>query len=90
MKCTAYGHDNPKNAQFCGKCGVSLSTSETSGIGTASPELPMASFPKTKKTNPRRRIKPWMWIVSGVVGLSVILFVLFCRDSDCFWIPVCG
>ena len=31
MKCPQCGHDNPKDAQFCGECGTSLSVSESSG-----------------------------------------------------------
>ena len=44
MQCTACGHDNPANAQFCGGCGASLSESMARGIGAASSELPMVSF----------------------------------------------
>ena len=75
MKCPQCGHDNPEVAQFCGGCGVSLSASTPIGVGAASSEPPTGSFPKTIKRNHHRRIKPWMWILSGCVGLPVILFV---------------
>ena len=77
MKCTACGHDNPEVAQFCGECGASLSASTPIGVGAASSEPPTGSLPKTIKNNHHRRIKPWMWVVSGVVGLLVILYVGF-------------
>ena len=75
MKCPQCGHDNPEVAQFCGGCGASLSASTPIGVGAASSEPPTGSFPKTIKRNHHRRIKPWMWIVSGCVGLPMILFV---------------
>ena len=75
MKCPQCGQDNPADAQFCGVCGASLSTSTPIGVGAASSEPPTDSFPKTIKRNHHRRIKPWMWIVSGCVGLPLILFV---------------
>jgi tetratricopeptide (TPR) repeat protein len=56
MNCPQCGIDNPEGAQFCAKCGASLSA-------------------PTAKTGRLRRIKPWMWIVSGCVGLPVMLFV---------------
>ena len=73
MNCSACGKENPADAQFCGVCGASLSTSTPIGVGAASSEPPTDSFPKTIKRNHHRRIKPWMWIVS--VGLPLILFV---------------
>ena len=75
MKCLTCGHDNLEVAQFCRECGASLSTSKPIGVGAASSEPPTGSFPKTIKRNHHRRIKPWMWIVSGCVGLPLILFV---------------
>ena len=74
MKCLTCGHDNLEVAQFCRECGASLSTSKPIGVGAASSEPPTGSFPKTIKRNHHRRIKPWMWIVSGCVGLPAILF----------------
>jgi hypothetical protein len=75
MKCQPCGNQNPEDAQFCGRCGTSLSTSTPIGVGAASSEPPPGSLPKTIKRNHHRRIKPWMWIASGCVGLPVILFV---------------
>ena len=49
MKCPQCGHDNPEVAQFCGVCATSLSTSTPIGVGAASSELPMVSFPKAIK-----------------------------------------
>ena len=77
LKCPQCGHDNLEAAQFCGECGASLSASTPIGVGAASSEPPTGSLPKTIKNNHHRRIKPWMWIVSGVVGLLVILYVGF-------------
>jgi len=77
MKCQLCGNQNPEDAQFCGRCGTSLSTSTPIGVGASSSEPPTGSLPKTIKRNHHRRIKPWMWIVSGVVGLLVILWVGF-------------
>ena len=77
MKCPQCVHDNPEVAQFCGGCGASLSASTPIGVGAASSEPPTGSFPKTINRNHHRWIKPWMWIVSGVVGLLVILYVGF-------------
>ena len=74
MKCLTCVHDNLEVAQFCRECGASLSTSKPIGVGAASSEPPTGSFPKTIKRNHHRRIKPWMWIVSGCVGLPAILF----------------
>ena len=87
MKCPQCGHDNPEVAQFCGGCGVSLSASTPIGVGAASSEPPTVSFPKTIKRNPHRRIKPWMWIVSGVVGLLVILWIAFGLMFTGEWCP---
>ena len=75
MKCPQCGHDNPEDALFCGGCGASLSASTPIGVGGASSEPSTGSFPKTIKRNHHRRIKPWTWIVSGCVGLPMILFV---------------
>ena len=85
MKCPQCGHDNPEVAQFCGGCGVSLSASTPIGVGAASSEPPTGSFPKTIKRNHHRRIKPWMWIVSGVVGLTgiVIVWLLMLSGALC-------
>ena len=87
MKCPQCGHDNPENAQFCGGCGASLSASTPIGVGAASSEPPTGSFPKTIKTTHHRRIKPWMWIVSGVVGLLVILWIAFGLMFTGEWCP---
>jgi len=76
MKCPQCGHDNPENAQFCGGCGASLSASTPIGVGAASSEPPTGSFPKTIKTTHHRRIKPWMWIVSGCVGIVILWFLV--------------
>jgi len=75
MKCQLCGNQNPEDAQFCSRCGTSLSTSTPIGVRAASSEPPTSSLPKTIKRNHHRRIKPWMWIVSGCVGLPLILFV---------------
>ena len=77
MKCQLCGNQNLEDAQFCGRCGTSLSTSTPIGVGASSSEPPTGSLPKTIKRNHHRRIKPWMWIVSGVVGLLVVLWVGF-------------
>ena len=77
MKCTSCGHDNPEVAQFCGGCGASLAASTPIGVGEESSEPSTGSFTKTIKRNHHRRIKPWMWIVSGIVGLLVIFQVGF-------------
>ena len=45
MKCPQCGHDNPKDAQFCGECGTSLSVSTDSGIETASSAPPWTTCP---------------------------------------------
>ena len=76
MKCPQCGHDNPEDAQFCGGCGASLSASTPIGVGGASSEPPTGSFPKTIKRNHHRRIKPWMWIVSGCVGIVILWFLV--------------
>ena len=76
MKCPQCGHDNPEDAQFCGGCGASLSASTPIGVGAASSEPPTGSFPKTIKRNHHRRIKPWMWIVSGCVGIVILWFLV--------------
>ena len=76
MKCPQCGHDNPEDAQFCGGCGASLSASTPIGVGGASSEPPTGSFPKTMKRNHHRRIKPWMWIVSGCVGIVILWFLV--------------
>ena len=75
MKCPQCCHDNPEGAQFCGACGAFLGASTPIGVGAASSEPPTDSFPKTVKRNHHRRIKPWMWIVSGCVGLLGIWIV---------------
>ena len=87
MKCPQCGHDNPEDALFCGGCGASLSASTPIGVGGASSEPPTGSFPKTIKTTHHRRIKPWMWIVSGVVGLLVILWIAFGLMFTGEWCP---
>ena len=74
MRCPTCGNDNEGDANFCIGCGASLSASTPIGVGAASSEPSTGSFPKTIKRNHHRRIKPWMWIVSGC-GLPVILFV---------------
>lgn len=76
MKCLTCGHDNPEDAQFCGGCGASLSASTPIGVGGASSEPPTGSFPKTMKRNHHRRIKPWMLIVSGCVGIVILWFLV--------------
>jgi len=76
MKCPQCGHDNPEDALFCGGCGASLSASTPIGVGGASSEPPTGSFPKTIKRNPHRRIKPWMLIVSGCVGIVILWFLV--------------
>jgi len=76
MKCPQCGHDNPEDAQFCGGCGASLSASTPIGVGGASSEPPTGSFPKTMKRNHHRRIKPWMLIVSGCVGIVILWFLV--------------
>ena len=76
MKCPQCGHDNPEDALFCGGCGASLSASTPIGVGGASSEPPTGSFPKTIKRNHHRRIKPWMWIVSGCVGIVILWFLV--------------
>ena len=76
MKCPQCGHDNPEDALFCGGCGASLSASTPIGVGGASSEPPTGSFPKTIKRNHPRRIKPWMWIVSGCVGIVILWFLV--------------
>ena len=76
MKCPQCGHDNPEDAQFCGGCGASLSASTPIGVGGASSEPPTGSFPKTIKRNHHRRIKPWMLIVSGCVGIVILWFLV--------------
>ena len=76
MKCPQCGHDNPEDAQFCGGCGASLSASTPIGVGGASSEPPTGSFPKTIKRNHHCRIKPWMWIVSGCVGIMILWFLV--------------
>ena len=76
MKCPQCGHDNPEDARFCGGCGASLSASTPIGVGGASSEPPTGSFPKTIKRNHPRRIKPWMWIVSGCVGIVILWFLV--------------
>ena len=50
MKCPSCGNENPENAQFCTRCGVSLSVSTTSSAGVESAELPM--------TEGRRQLGP--------------------------------
>ena len=76
MKCPQCGHDNPEDALFCGGCGASLSASTPIGVGGASSEPPTGSFPKTIERNHHRRIKPWMWIVSGCVGIVILWFLV--------------
>ena len=76
MKCPQCGHDNPEDALFCGGCGASLSASTPIGVGGASSEPPTGSFPKTLKRNHHRRIKPWMLIVSGCVGIVILWFLV--------------
>ena len=76
MKCPQCGHDNPEDAQFCGGCGASLSASTPIDVGGASSEPPTGSFPKTMKRNHHRRIKPWMLIVSGCVGIVILWFLV--------------
>ena len=76
MKCPQCGHDNPEDALFCGGCGASLGASTPIGVGGASSELPTGSFPKTIKRNHHRRIEPWMWIVSGCVGIVILWFLV--------------
>ena len=76
MKCPQCGHDNPEDALFCGGCGASLIASTPIGVGGASSEPPTGSFPKTIKRNHHRRIKPWMWIVSGCVGIVILWFLV--------------
>ena len=76
MKCPQCGHDNPEDALFCGGCGASLSASTPIGVGGASSEPPTGSFPKTIKRNHHRRIKPWMLIVSGCVGIVILWFLV--------------
>ena len=50
MKCTACGNENPKDGQFCGGCGTSLSVSTASSTGVESAEVPM--------TEDRRQLGP--------------------------------
>ena len=72
MKCTACGHDNTEDAQFCGGCGVSLSGSTASGIRIGTAELPMVSFPNADKFGFQKyfdfsgratRAETWWWIL---------------------------
>jgi hypothetical protein len=50
MNCPQCGIDNPEGAQFCTRCGASLSVSTTSSAGIESAELPM--------TEGRRQLGP--------------------------------
>ena len=82
MKCLTCGNDNPTDAQFCGGCGVSLSISTSSGIGTA--ELPMVSFPQAinlgfknyfKFSGRATRAENWWWVLFTVLA-GIVLAVL--------------
>jgi len=50
MKCVTCGNENPKDGQFCGGCGASLSVPAASSTGVESAELPM--------TEDRRQLRP--------------------------------
>ena len=85
MKCLTCGNDNPADAQFCGGCGVSLSISTSSGIGIATAELPMVSFPQAinlgfknyfKFSGRATRAEYWWWLLF-VVLVTVIPMMAF-------------
>ena len=84
MDCAACGKDNPDDSRFCGTCGVSLSVSTASGIGTAASGLPRVSFPQAvslgfknyfKFSGRATRAEYWWWFlftVLAVIGLAVV------------------
>ena len=84
MDCAACGKDNPDDSRFCGTCGVSLSVSTASGIGTAASGLPRVSFPQAvslgfknyfKFSGRATRAEYWWWIlftVLSAIGLAVV------------------
>ena len=84
MDCAACGKDTPDDSRFCGTCGVSLSVSTASGIGTAASGLPRVSFPQAvslgfknyfKFSGRATRAEYWWWIlftVLSAIGLAVV------------------
>ena len=84
MDCAACGKDNPDDSRFCGTCGVSLSVSTASGIGTAASGLPRVSFPQAvslgfknyfKFSGRATRAEYWWWILFIVLTRIALLVV---------------
>jgi uncharacterized membrane protein YhaH (DUF805 family) len=84
MNCPQCGIDNPEGALFCGGCGTSLGGYTEAGIGAASPELPVVSFPQAIKlgfenyflfSGRSTRAEYWWWVLFAT-GTSVILSIL--------------
>ena len=82
MKCTACGNENPKDGQFCGGCGASLS----SGRVTARPGLPTVGFGEAISrgftsyfTFSGRASRPeyWWWVLFtalvAIIPLSILV-----------------
>ena len=84
MNCQTCGKDNSEDAQFCGECGVSLSTPTAIGAGIATSELPMVSFIDAISrgfnnyvtfSGRATRAENWWWVlflIIGGVSLSIV------------------
>ena len=80
MKCPQYGHDNPEDAEFCGRCGANLISGEAS-VGT---ELPMVGFGEAVSRGFRKyftfsgratRAEAWWWVLFIVLAGIVLAVV---------------
>ncbi len=94
MKCTGCGSDNPENAQFCGRCGVSLSASTPTDVGIDAAELPMVDFGTAVKLGFQRyvdfsgrstRAEYWWWeLFLTVVSVALIIADTLTGNSSTF------
>ena len=84
LKCSKCGSENQEHALFCGECGTILSGFTASGIGAATHELPMVSFPQAirlgfsnyfKFNGRSRRSEFWWWFLFALITDSILTMV---------------
>ena len=94
MKCQTCGNDNPEVAQFCGGCGVSLSTSTPTDVGIDAAELPMVDFGTAVKLGFQRYVDFsgrstraeywWFGLFTVVVSFALIIADTLTGNSSTF------
>jgi hypothetical protein len=67
MKCPVCGQENPDDSQFCSKCGMDLRIEDKKDTPTGISSTPLL------KSNLKRPIRGWMWLMGSVGILLVII-----------------